>query len=78
MYVHMFGLFVLETESTMTHDATRRIAMLTLFTTCALLVALALALGLDASTGTALRQAAPLTVVAAVAFTLLLIDPRRG
>jgi hypothetical protein len=74
----MFGLFVLESRLAMTHDATRRIAMLTLFTTCALLVALALALGLDASTGTALRQASPLTVVAAVAFTLLLVDPRRG
>ena len=62
----------------MTHEATRRVAMLTLFATCALLVALVLALGLNASAANALRQALPLCIVAAVAFTILLIDPLRG
>lgn len=59
----------------MTHDVTRRIAMMTLVSTCALLVALTLALGLDASADVALRQALPLALVAGGAFAALLFAP---
>jgi hypothetical protein len=77
----MFGLFVLSRQTTdreppqMTHEATRRVALMTLFTTCALLIALAVALGLNANAAGALRQALPVCVVAAIAFTVLLADP---
>lgn len=61
----------------MTHEITRRIAMMTLFATCALLVVLTVALGIGADAAGALRQGAPLMVVAAIAFTVLLAEPLR-
>jgi hypothetical protein len=61
----------------MTQQASRYIALMTVFSTCLLLVVLAVALGLDASTGTALQQALPLALICGAALTFLLSDPFR-
>jgi hypothetical protein len=59
----------------MSQQASRCIALMTIFSTCLLLVVLVVALGLDAATDTALQQALPLAVVCGAALAFLLADP---
>jgi hypothetical protein len=61
----------------MTNLATRQIALLTVFATCALIVTLAVASGLGADTREAMIRAWPLVGVCALALTFLLADPFR-
>lgn len=58
----------------MSQQITRQIAMMTLFATCILIVALIVGFGLGANADAALRQAAPLAVVCGIALTVLLVE----
>ncbi|RIK39979.1 MAG: hypothetical protein DCC58_14510 [Chloroflexi bacterium] len=55
--------------------ASRQIALLTVFATCALLVTLGVASGLGAEARTAVVQAWPLVGVCAIALVFILTDP---
>jgi hypothetical protein len=59
----------------MSQQVSRQIALMTVFTTCILLVALVLVIGFDGDSATALSQAAPLAIVLAAALTFLIADP---
>jgi hypothetical protein len=59
----------------MSQQVSRGVALMTVIATCVMLVALALASGLNGDSGAALGQAAPLAVVCGVALTVLLVDP---
>ncbi len=59
----------------MSSTMTRQIALATVFATCALIGAVAVAAGLDADASDALVRAAPLAILCAVALTVLLADP---
>jgi hypothetical protein len=56
-------------------QATRQIALVTLFATCMLMIALVVGLGLNASPRAAFEQVVPLAVVCAGALALLLSSP---
>ena len=59
----------------MTQQATRQIALIALFTCCLVIVALALASGLDVQMGAVMSQALPLAIVCAAAMAVLLYEP---
>jgi hypothetical protein len=59
----------------MTERISRQIALMTVFSTCTLLVVLVIALGIDANTETALLQALPLAVVCGAGLAFLIADP---
>lgn len=59
----------------MTRQVSRQIALMTLFSTCLVMVLLALATGLQLDAGAVLGQALPLAVICAAAATFLLINP---
>ncbi len=59
----------------MTQQATRQIALITLFTCCLVIIALALASGLDVQMGAVMSQALPLAIVCAAAMAVLLYEP---
>ena len=58
----------------MTHQTSRQIALMTMLTTCILIVVVMLALGFDGDTRAAMAQASPLAIVLAAAFTFLMAD----
>jgi len=62
----------------MTNLAARQIALVTVFATCALVVALTVAASLGADSREALVHAAPLAALCAVALGVLLADPFRS
>lgn len=62
----------------MTNLATRQIALMTVFATCALIVTLAVAAGLGADAREALNRAWPLVGVCVLALGFLLADPFRS
>ncbi len=62
----------------MSSQITRQIAMMTVFATCVLVVALIVGFGLGANADAALGQAAPLAIVCGVALTVLLIESPRS
>jgi hypothetical protein len=62
----------------MSQQISRQIALMTVFATCIVIVALVLAFGLGADSGDALSQAAPLAVVCGIGLTVLLADPFRS
>ena len=59
----------------MTQQATRQIALMTLFTCCIVIVLLAVASGLNVSMGSVMSQALPLAIVGGAAFAILLYAP---
>ena len=59
----------------MTRQMTRQIALMTLFSTCLIVVLLALASGMRLNLDAVLGQALPLAVICAAAVTVLLINP---
>jgi uncharacterized membrane protein YdfJ with MMPL/SSD domain len=59
----------------MTQQMTRQIALMTVVTTCMLLIVLVLAFGLGAAARSALTQAFPLVVICAGALAFLVTDP---
>jgi hypothetical protein len=74
----MFGLFVLAfEESPMTQQVSRQIALMAVFTTCILLIALVLVLGFNGDTGAAMSQATPLAVILGGALVFLVADATR-
>jgi len=62
----------------MTQQITRQIALMTVFATCIVMVALVLAFGLGADSDAALSQAAPLALILGVGLTILLAEPFRS
>lgn len=62
----------------MSQQVTRQIALMTVFATCILVVALLVGFGLGANADAALGQAAPLALVCGVALTVLLADSSRA
>lgn len=62
----------------MTQQMTRQIALMTVFTTCMLLVVLVLAFGLGAEARSALSQAFPLVAICGGALAFLIADPFRS
>lgn len=62
----------------MTSLATRQLALLTVFATCAMIVTLAVAAGLGADAREAASRAWPLVGVCAIALVFLLTDPFRS
>jgi hypothetical protein len=62
----------------MSQQTTRQIALVTVFATCMLMVALVVGLGLNASPRAAFGQVVPLAVVCAGALVFLLSDPFRS
>jgi hypothetical protein len=74
----MFGSFVLRVkESPMTQQVSRQIALMAVFTTCILLIALVLVLGFKGDTGAAMSQAMPLAVILGGALAFLIADSSR-
>ncbi len=61
----------------MTQQVSRQIALMAVFTTCILVIALALILGLDGDTGAAMSQATPLAVILGGALAFLVVDSSR-
>ncbi|HEX5165484.1 MAG TPA: hypothetical protein VFV93_08825 [Thermomicrobiales bacterium] len=61
----------------MTQQVSRQIALMAVFTTCILLIALILIVGFNGDTGTAMSQAAPLAVILGGALTFLVADSAR-
>ncbi len=61
----------------MSQQITRQIALMTIFATCILVVALVVGFGLGANADAALGQAAPLAIVCGIALTVLLVEPSR-
>lgn len=61
----------------MSQQVSRQVALMTVLTTCMLIVVLMLAFGLGAETGTALAQAFPLVLICAAGLVFLLSDPAR-
>lgn len=61
----------------MTEQTSRQVALLSVLTTCILVVTLILALGLDADAGTALGQALPLALIGGLGLVILVSDPFR-
>lgn len=59
----------------MTQQATRQIALMTLFTCCMTIVALAVASGLNVQMGSVMGQALPLTLICGAALAILLFEP---
>ena len=59
----------------MSQQMSRQIAVMTVVTTCMLLVVLVLAFGLGAGARTALTQAFPLVVICGGALAFLIADP---
>jgi len=59
----------------MTQQMSRQIAVMTVFTTCMLLIVLVLAFGLGAAARDALTQAFPLVVICGGALAVLITDP---
>ena len=59
----------------MTQQATRQIALMTLFTCCIVIVLLAVASGLNVRMGSVMGQALPLAIVGGAAFAILLYGP---
>lgn len=59
----------------MTQQMTRQIALMTLFTCCIVIIALALASGLNVQMGAVMSQALPLAIVGGAAFAILLFGP---
>lgn len=62
----------------MSQQMTRQIALMTIFATCILVVALLVGFGLGANADAALAQAAPLAIICGIAATVLLIEPNRS
>lgn len=62
----------------MSQQVTRQIALMTIFATCILVVALLVGFGLGANADAALGQAAPLALICGIALTILLIDSPRS
>jgi hypothetical protein len=58
----------------MTQQVSRQIALMAVFTTCILLIALVLIVGFNGDAGTAMSQAAPLAVILGGALTFLVAD----
>lgn len=56
----------------MTQQVSRQIALMAVFTTCIVLIALALVLGFNGDPGAALAQAAPLAVILGGALAFLI------
>jgi hypothetical protein len=61
----------------MTQQVSRQIALMAVFTTCILLIALVLVLGFDGDTNAALSQATPLAVILGGALAFLVADASR-
>ncbi len=61
----------------MSQQVSRQVALMTVLTTCMLIVVLMLALGLGAETSTALAQAFPLVLICSAGLVFLLSDPIR-
>ena len=61
----------------MTQQVSRQIALMAVFTTCILLIALVLVLGFNGDTGTAISQATPLAIVLGGALAFLVADSTR-
>lgn len=61
----------------MTQQVSRQIALMALFTTSILLIALALVLGFDGDTSAAMAQAGPLALILGGAFAFLVADTAR-
>jgi hypothetical protein len=59
----------------MSQRVSRQVALMAVISTCILLVALVLALGLGANTDAALGQALPLALICGAALAFLLADP---
>jgi hypothetical protein len=59
----------------MTQQITRQIALITVFTTCMLIVAMIVTFGLGANPDTAMSQVLPLALVCSIALAILLTDP---
>lgn len=59
----------------MTQQATRQIALMTLFTCCIVIVALALASGLNVQMDNVMGQALPLAIVCGAALAVLFYEP---
>ncbi|MBA2453678.1 MAG: hypothetical protein H0V47_10940 [Chloroflexia bacterium] len=59
----------------MTQQASRQIALMTLFTCCIVIVSLALASGLNVQMGSVMSQALPLAIVCGAALAILLFEP---
>ncbi len=59
----------------MTQQATRQIALMALLTCCMMVVALAVASGLDVQIGSVWSQALPLVLVCAAALAVLFFEP---
>lgn len=59
----------------MTRQMSRQIALMTLFSTCLVMVLLALASGMQLDVDAVLGQALPLAIICGAATTFLLINP---
>jgi hypothetical protein len=59
----------------MAHQTTRQIALMAVLTCCMMIVAIAVASGLNVQIGTVLTQALPLTLVCAAALAILFFEP---
>ena len=59
----------------MTHQATRQIALMAVLTCCMMIVAIAVASGLNVQMGSVMSQALPLALVCAAALTILFFEP---
>ena len=62
----------------MSQQVTRQIALMTVFATCILVVALLVGFGLGAKADAALGQVAPLALICGIALTFLLVDASRA
>lgn len=61
----------------MTQQVSRQIALMAVFTTCMLLIALVLILGFDGDTDAAMAQATPLALILGGALAFLVADSSR-
>jgi len=61
----------------MTQQISRQVALMAVFTTCILLIALVLVLGFDGDTAAAMSQATPLAVILGGALAFLVVDSSR-
>lgn len=61
----------------MTQQVSRQIALMAVFTTCILMIALVLILGFNGDAGAAMAQAAPLAVILGGALAFLVADAGR-